>query len=54
METGDIMDKSYIKFVREYYKVSFNVKEHFEKSVREMISVQNTCKEKKITIYNVR
>jgi len=48
METGDIMDKSYIKFVREYYKVSFNVKEHFEKSVREMISVQNTCKEKKL------
>jgi len=48
METGDIMDKSYIKFVREYYKVSFNFKEHFEKSVREMISVQNICKLKNL------
>jgi hypothetical protein len=43
-----ISGKSYEKFIKEYYKVSFNVKEHFEKSVREMISVQNTCKEKKL------
>ena len=48
METDDITDKSYEKLVREYYKVSFNLKEHFEKSVRETISVQNTCKIKKL------
>ena len=40
--------KSYEKFIKEYYKMSYNLKEHFEKSVREMISVQNTCKEKKL------
>ena len=47
-ETDDITDKSYEKLVREYYKVSFNLKEHFEKSVREIISIQNTCKIKKL------
>ena len=48
METDDITNKSYEKLVREYYKVSFNFLQHFEKSVREIISVQNTCKEKKL------
>ena len=43
-----ISGKSYEKFIKEYYKVSFNVKEHFEKSVREMISVQNICKLKNL------
>jgi len=47
-ETDDITDKSYEKLIKEYYKVSFNFKEHFEKSVREMISVQNICKIKKL------
>jgi hypothetical protein len=47
-KTEDGKDRSYVKFVREYYKVSFNLKKHFEKSIREIISVQNTCKVKKL------
>jgi hypothetical protein len=41
-------NKMYEKLVKEYYKVSFNLKKHFEKSIREIISVQNTCKVKKL------
>jgi len=47
-ESDDITNKSYEKLVKEYYKVSFNLKKHFEKSIREIISVQNTCKVKKL------
>jgi hypothetical protein len=48
MDTDDITGKSYEKLVKEYYKVSFNLKKHFEKSIREIISVQNICKIKKL------